>query len=152
MVLTIVVLFCVAVTVPPLVAVNAGASPVARASPPLKLIVEPVLALSRMPVPVSLIAPLKLTVPAVRFWTSIDRLPVLVMAAPMLTVPVPPAISTSAPAVTPVMDPPVTVTVPPTAESCRPVAPPVIATAFSVSVPVRLLATIAGEAAAVDRE
>ena len=42
-------------------------------------------------------APENVTVPPVRFWTSIDRPPVLVMAAPMFSVPVPPLISTSAP-------------------------------------------------------
>src|SRR5262245_22367079 len=42
-VLTIVVLFCVTLTVPPPVAVKAGFAPVLSATPPVKLIVAPVL-------------------------------------------------------------------------------------------------------------
>ena len=67
MVLSIVALFCVALTVPPPVAVNAALVAVVRLRPPVKLIVAPVLLLSRMPVPVSEIAPVTSTVPPVRF-------------------------------------------------------------------------------------
>ena len=62
-----VVLFCVADTVPPPVAVNAGLVVVVSASPPVKLIVDPVFAFRKMPCPVSVIAPVNVTVPPVRF-------------------------------------------------------------------------------------
>ena len=89
-VFTIVVLFCVAVTVPPPVAVNASLFPVASAMPPVKAMLAPVLLLRRMPVPVSVIGPEKFTVPPVRFCTSTECPAVLAMVAPMLIVPAPP--------------------------------------------------------------
>src|SRR5258705_10120962 len=67
-VLTIVVLFWVALTVPPPVAVNESFAPVLRLMPPVKLIVAPVLALRITPVPVPLFdetAPPRLIVPLV---------------------------------------------------------------------------------------
>src|SRR5436190_24278341 len=81
-VLTIVVLFWVALTVPPLVAagpgpvaVTAAFAPVERLSPPVKLIVAPVFELSKMPLAVLETAPLKATVPPVSFWICTGRPP-----------------------------------------------------------------------------
>ena len=54
-------------TVPPPVAVNAGLAPVFSVSAPVKSMLEPVLALRKIPVPVSVTAPEKVTVPPVRF-------------------------------------------------------------------------------------
>ena len=59
MVLTMVVLFCVADTVPPPVAVKPGLVVVLSARPPVKLMVDPVFAFRNTPWPVSVIAPLK---------------------------------------------------------------------------------------------
>src|SRR4029450_6679115 len=64
-VLTMLVLFCVALTVPPPVAVNAALAPVLRFNPPVKLIVAPVLPVSETPVSVSVTAPLNVTPPPV---------------------------------------------------------------------------------------
>ena len=55
-VLTILVLFCVALTVPPPVAVKAALAPVLKFNPAVKLIVAPVFVVRVMPVPESLIA------------------------------------------------------------------------------------------------
>src|SRR5204862_3770894 len=73
-VLTIVVLFWVALTVPPPVALKAVLLPaVERLRPPVKLIVAPVLVWRLMPRPLSVIAPLKAIVPAVWLVTSTER-------------------------------------------------------------------------------
>src|SRR5436190_23874727 len=74
-VLTIVVLFCVALTVPPPVALKAMFAAVVRLSPPVRLMVAPVLVLERMPLAVLEIAPLKATVPPVLFWICTGRPP-----------------------------------------------------------------------------
>ena len=68
------VLFCVALTVPPPVAMKAGFAPVLTARPPVKVMVDPVLLVSRTPAPVSVIAPLKVAVPPVRLVTSTEWL------------------------------------------------------------------------------
>ena len=64
----------------------------------MNLIVDPVFAFRNMPWPVSVIAPLKTTVPPVRFWISIDRPALLLMVAVVASVTgmVPWEISTSA--------------------------------------------------------
>src|SRR6478752_618786 len=64
-VLTMLVLFCVALTVPPPVAVNAALVVVLKLRPPVKVIVAPVLVVSEIRVLVSVIAPLKAMVPPV---------------------------------------------------------------------------------------
>ena len=77
-VLTTVVLFCVALTVPPAVAVNESFAPVLRLMPPVKLIVAPVLEFRMTPVPKPLFevtAPVRLIVPPVLFWISTTRCP-----------------------------------------------------------------------------
>ena len=73
-VLTIDVLFCVTLTVPPEVAagpgpvaVNAAFVPVLNAMPPVKFRVAPLLAFRNMPVPVPPMAPERATVPPVLF-------------------------------------------------------------------------------------
>jgi hypothetical protein len=63
MVLTIDVLFWVTVRVPPPVAVKPGLTPVVRERPPLNVMVLPLLAFRKMPWPVSVIGPLKITAP-----------------------------------------------------------------------------------------
>src|SRR5438105_1154598 len=72
-VLTMLVLFCVAVTVPPPVAAKESFAPVLRLSPAVKLMALPLLLVSEIPVPVSLIAPVKLTVPPVLVVTATER-------------------------------------------------------------------------------
>jgi len=72
-VFTIVVLFCVAVTVPPPVAVNAAFAPVLRLIPPVKLMVEPVLVVRLIPVPEPLTAPLSETLPPFLLATLTER-------------------------------------------------------------------------------
>jgi len=69
----------VTASVPLVVAAKAVFAPVLDVMPPLK--VNPVvpLLLSRMPVPLSVIAPLNATVPLVRLWMSIERPLVLLM-------------------------------------------------------------------------
>ena len=69
-VLTIEVLFCVALTVPPPVAVNAALTVVLKLRPPVKLMIEPVLLSSEMPATpaaFAVTAPVRVTVPPVRF-------------------------------------------------------------------------------------
>src|SRR5215813_6819749 len=69
-VLTMVVLFCVAATVPPPVAVKAAFTLVVSAMPPVKVIVAPVLLFRMMPVPVPPVeetAPPSVIVPPVLF-------------------------------------------------------------------------------------
>src|SRR4051812_31756782 len=100
-VLTMVLLFCVALTVPPPVAVNAALVVVLRASPPVKLIVAPVLLLRRTPVPVSLIAWLKVVVPPVRDATFTERPAVVVIGALIATVPLAAPVSETAPPLVP---------------------------------------------------
>src|SRR5919199_575080 len=78
-------------------------APVDAVTPPVRLIVAPVLPLRLMPVPVSLIAPLKATVPPLRPETVTEwpALPVigeamlmLPLAAPERSTPSPPALET----------------------------------------------------------
>src|SRR5262245_23247736 len=76
----------VTLTVPPPVAAKALLAPVLRVSPPLKVIVAPVLLFSKISVPVSLIDPESVTVPPERFWTDTERPAVLLMLAAKLTV------------------------------------------------------------------
>src|SRR5262249_2604728 len=68
----------VALTVPPPVALKALFAPVLAGTPPLKLIGLPVLVARLIPKRLSLIAPVKATVPAVWLVTSTDR-PALVV-------------------------------------------------------------------------
>src|SRR5215210_1766119 len=72
-VVVIVLAVFVAVTVPPPVAVKASLPPVVRLRRPEKLIVELVLLFRKIPVPVSVMAPLKAAVSAVRFCTTTER-------------------------------------------------------------------------------
>ena len=64
-VLTIEELFCVALIVPPPVAVNAAFAPVVSDKPPVKFTVAPVFEVSEMPFEVLLTAPPKAAVPPV---------------------------------------------------------------------------------------
>src|ERR671929_1020316 len=88
-------------TVPPPVASNALLVPVLAVTPPVRLMVAPVLPLRLMPVPLSLIAPLKATVPLLRPATETEwpALPVIgeamlmfPPAAPDRSTPSPPAL------------------------------------------------------------
>jgi len=81
----------VTLTVPPAVAVKAALPPVAAASPPLKLIVAPVLLARSTPVPLSATAPTSPTVPPVRLWIETEWPPPdVVMGAPTVKMPLPP--------------------------------------------------------------
>ena len=72
----------VTLTVPPPVALNALLAPALAVTPPVTLIVVPVLELRLMPVPVSVIAPLRAIVPPVCPLTSSERPPPEVVIEP----------------------------------------------------------------------
>jgi hypothetical protein len=78
-VLTMLVLFWVAVTVPPPVALKAVFVPVLALIPPLKLIVAPLLLVKVIPVSVSVTPPLKVTLPPVLLPTFTEWLLPLAM-------------------------------------------------------------------------
>ena len=80
----------VTATVPPPVAANAAFAPVLAVTPPVKETVAPVLELRAMPVPASLIGPLKAVVPPVRFATETESPPTRHVAATVM-LPVPPS-------------------------------------------------------------
>ena len=90
MVFTMLVLFCVAVTVPPPVAVKAALAPVFKVSPALKAIVAPVLPVREIPAAVSEIAWVKETVDPARLAMVTERPNVVVMGALTETLPFPP--------------------------------------------------------------
>src|SRR5262249_7230198 len=73
----------VTLTVPPPAALNAPFVPVEATTPPLRLTVAPVFELRLMPVPVSLIAPLKATVPLERLATETELPLEVVIEAPI---------------------------------------------------------------------
>src|ERR1051325_5077864 len=85
-VLTIEVLFCVALTVPPPVAVKASLVAVDRVKPPVQLKVAPVLEFRKTPRPVPLfevMAPPKANVPPFLLWTSMARAAVVCVIVPL---------------------------------------------------------------------
>lgn len=82
---------------PPPVTVKAGLVPVESARPPVKLIIAPVFVLRLIPVSVSVIAPLKVTVPPVLPVTLTERAEPLAIVAALLMVAVPPLISNELP-------------------------------------------------------
>ena len=98
-------------TVPPPVTVKAAFVPVERASPPLKLIVAPVFVANEIPVSVSVIAPLNVTVPPVRPVTLTERALPLAIVAALLMVALPPLTLKALP-VAPESAPPLIVNVP----------------------------------------
>src|SRR5262245_14468410 len=91
-------------TVPPLVAVKAALAPVVNDNPPRNTIDVPSLLSRKIPVPVSVTGPLKVTAPlpaVVRPWMSMDRPALLVMVTVLAKAigAVPPDTRTSAPLV-----------------------------------------------------
>ena len=129
--------------------VKPGLVPVLSDRPPVKLNADLVFAFRKMPVSVSVIGPVKVTVPPVRFWMSIDRpaLLLMVVVAGNVTGRLPPFIKTSAP---PVLVNATSLTVSPAgatpvaAPTCRPVVPPVTLTSVGAGNPVAVTVNVPG--------